>query len=108
MKKTRLLPFVVLLVAVLGVPDSRAQDDSSSLPAGAFARLGKGRIGEGDRAVAYSPDGTRLAVASGIGIWLYDAHTGAEVALFTGAYGAGSSSVAFSPDGTRLASGSVG
>ena len=36
-------------------------------------RLGKGRIGLGDRAVAVSPDGSRLAVASGIGIWLYDA-----------------------------------
>ena len=107
MKKTRLFPLVVLLVAALGVPDSRAQDDSSSLPAGAFARLGKGPIGEGDRAVAYSPDGTRLAVASGIGIWLYDAHTGAEVALFTGHTGL-VISVAFSPDGTRLASGSAG
>ena len=40
------------------------------LPDGAIIRLGKGRIGEGDRAVAFSPDGQRLAVASGIGVWL--------------------------------------
>ena len=35
-----------------------------SLPEGAKARLGKGRISE----IAYSPDGTQLAVASSIGI----------------------------------------
>ena len=31
-----------------------------------------------------SPDGTRIAVASSIGLWLYDAATLAEIALFTG------------------------
>ena len=41
--------------------------------------------------MAYSPDGTRLAVASSIGIWLYDTAThqvgnsrNGEVALLTG------------------------
>lgn len=52
------------------------------LPKDAKARLGKGRIGE----IQYSPDGTRLAVASTIGIWFYDARTYQEVALFTGEY----------------------
>ena len=70
------------------------------LPEGALARVGKGPISGG---VAYSPDGTRLAVASGIGTWLYDAATGAEVALFTG-HADPVRSVAFSPDGTTLAS----
>ena len=55
--------------------------------------------------IAYSPDGTRLAVASSIGIWLYDTTTGQEVALLTG-HTAGVRSVAFSPDGRTLASGS--
>ena len=51
-----------------------------SLPEGAKARLGKGWINE----IAYSPDGTRLAVAGGIGIWLYDTATYQELALLTG------------------------
>ncbi len=96
-----------LLVGALFVQESRAEDYTRwHLPEGALARLGKGgpALYWGDRAVAYSPDGARLAVASGIGIWLYDADTGAEIALFTeqmwGVY-----SVAFSPDGTTLASG---
>ena len=50
------------------------------LPDGTRARFGKGWI----RELAYSPDGTRLAVASSIGIWLYDIATGQEVALLTG------------------------
>ena len=54
--------------------------------------------------MAYSPDGTRLAVASSIGIWLYDAHAGAEIALFRD-HTVRVTSVAFSPDGTALASG---
>ena len=43
-------------------------------------RLGKGEIHE----IQYSPDGTRLAVASRIGIWLYDTTTYQAVALLTG------------------------
>ena len=39
------------------------------LPEGAKLRLGKGYINE----IAYSPDSSRLAVASSIGIWIYDA-----------------------------------
>ena len=64
-------------------------------------RLGKGRIGLRDRAVAFSPDGRTLAVGSGIGIWLYDAEgIGAPVLLPA----AGEvHSLAFSHDGTILA-----
>ena len=58
-----------------------AQDYTQwSLPDGAKARLGKGTISE----IAYSPDGTRLAVAGSIGIWLYDTATYQELALLTG------------------------
>ena len=71
------------------------------LPEGAKMRLGKGWISE----IAYSPDGAQLAVASGIGIWLYDTTTGQEVALLTGHTG-GVTSVVFSPDGRTIASGS--
>ncbi|RKU30512.1 hypothetical protein C6499_06175, partial [Candidatus Poribacteria bacterium] len=70
-----------------------------SLPEGAKARLGKGSINE----IAYSPDGSLLAVASRIGTWLYDTETSEALALLTGHTG-GVTNVSFSPDGTILAS----
>ena len=72
-----------------------------ALPEGAKARLGKGTAYH----VAYSPNGTLLAVASSIGIWIHDAQTGQEIDLLTG-HTASVRSVAFSPDGRTLASGS--
>ena len=71
------------------------------LPEGAKARLGKGKIHE----IQYSPDGTRLAVAGPIGIWLYDTGTYQEIALLTG-HTSWINSIAFSTDGRTLASGS--
>ncbi len=73
------------------------------LPTGAIVRLGKGAIGENDRAVVFSPDGQHLAVASGIGIWLYEVATSRELALLPTASSV--LSVVFSPEGTLLASG---
>ena len=69
---------------------------------GRATRLGKGII----REIQFSPDGTRLAVASSIGIWLYDTATHQGVALLTG-HTDWVSSVAFSPDGNTIASGSL-
>ena len=81
MTKRPLFSIAMLLAGILFVQDSRAQDYTRwGLPDGSLARLDKGRIYE----MAYSPDGTRIAVASSIGLWLYDAATGAEVALITG------------------------
>ena len=78
-----------------------AQDHTQwGLPEGAKARLGKGHIID----IAYSPDGTRLAVASSIGIWVYDAATGEALDLITGHTG-WVASVSFSSDGTTFASG---
>ena len=92
----------LLFLSVLFLQSGFAQDSTRwGLPEGAKARIGKGWISEID----YSPDGSLLAVASSIGVWLYDAHTGNEVALLTGHRGA-VTSVAFSPDGMRVASGS--
>ena len=71
------------------------------LPEGAKLRLGKGSI-TGN--IAYSPDGKILAAASGIGVWLYDAYTGAEVNLLAG-HTIPVQSLEFSPDGSTLASG---
>ena len=71
------------------------------LPEGVLARLGKGTV----EAVAFSPpDGQMLAVASSIGIWLYDVATYRELALLE--HTARVSSVSFSADGSTLASGS--
>ena len=105
MKHIRLLN-LALLASVLGVQTSRAQDENPfSLPSGALARLGKGGVGSGDRAVAYSSDGRLLAVAGTLGIWLHEAHAGTEVALLTG-HTDRVVSVAFSSDGETLASAS--
>ena len=67
------------------------QYTSWSLPQGVTMRLGKGVAYD----IAYSPDGAQLAVASSIGVWLYNAHTGAEIALLAG-HMDGERSVAFS------------
>ncbi|MYF98113.1 T9SS type A sorting domain-containing protein [Candidatus Poribacteria bacterium] len=57
-----------------------AQDSPQwQLPDGAKMRFGKGSIYD----MAYSPDGTKLAVATGIGIWIYDTHTWEEHNLLT-------------------------
>ena len=55
-----------LLLAVIGC-NTPAQDYTQwGLPEGAKSRLGKGTIND----ITYSSDGTRLAVAGSIGIWL--------------------------------------
>jgi WD40 repeat protein len=65
-----------------------------------LARWGRGTA----NGVAFSPDGRLLAVASSLGVYLYDAETLEEVRFIeTHAYVRG---VAFSPDGATLASGS--
>ena len=97
--------FSILMLLSLGTLafNTYAQDYTRwSLPEGAKARLGKGYI-TGN--IAYSSDGTRLAMASSIGSWIYDVHTGKELALLTGQAG-DVSGVSFSPDGSTLASGS--
>ena len=93
----------LLMLLTLCSQTAFAQDYTQwSLPDGVKARLGKGVLGE---EITYSPDGNRLAVAGSIGVWIYDAHTGEELALLTG-HTSRVYSVAFSPDGKTLASGS--
>ncbi|MBI1929061.1 hypothetical protein HYR99_33045 [Candidatus Poribacteria bacterium] len=83
-----------------------AQDYTKmGLPDGAIGRLGKGEIGGRDRGVAFSPNGKILAVATSIGIWLYDAQTYQEIDLLAG-HTSHVNAVAFSPDGKLLASAS--
>ena len=68
------------------------------LPEGAKARIGKGTFTD----MQLSTDGTRLAIASSAGVWLYDVSTGDEIALIT-ENAALIGRVAFSPDGAMLA-----
>ena len=83
-------------------PNTSAQDSPQwHLPEGAKARIGKGRAID----IALSPDGTQLAVATGLGVWLYNASTGAEIALLTG-HTDRVNSVAYSPNGKTLATAS--
>ena len=106
-KKTLVSIFLtLLLISTFYLSNTFAQYQDYmqfNLPEGAKARLGKGWISGG---IAYSPDGTRLAVSSSIGIWIYDAKTFVEVALLTGHTGH-VNSVAFSPDGQTLISGAI-
>ena len=76
------------------------EDMKNYLPEGAKARIGKGYVYD----MAFSPDNTQLAVASKIGIWLYDTETGEPVRLLAG-HTSYVGCVDFSPDGGTLASG---
>ncbi len=68
------------------------------LPDGAITRLGKGKINQ----VTFFPDGKRLAVASSIGVWVYDAETGEALDLLTEDT-TPATTIAFSADGKFFA-----
>lgn len=100
MKYTLCSILTILFIALAIIPDIYAQDWYQwHLPEGAKMRLGKGAISK----IAYSPDGTRLAVGSSIGVWIYDIEKGKALDLFP-MYGV--SCLAFSPNGKTLVVGS--
>ncbi len=77
------------------------RENTVCLPPGAVARLERGGISD----VVVSPDENLIAIASSLGVWLYDAHTKDFVSLVA-VEGTGLlSKVVFSPDGTRIAAG---
>ena len=78
MKKLGL--FFIAFLLITGILSDRSLAQAYTqwhLPKGAKIRLGKGWI----RDISFSPDGAQFAVATMIGIWIYDAHTGTEIAL---------------------------
>ena len=83
-------------------PIARNNYQTWHLPDGALIRLGKG----GNRAIAFSPDGQIFAVASSIGVWLYDVVTTRKLALLTGHAGI-VTSVSFLPMGKPSRQGQV-
>ena len=102
MKKICFSSCILLFVSMLFLPSSFAQDTPQwHLPEGTNARIGKGEAHD----IALSPDSGQLAVATGIGVWLYDAQTGTEIVLLTG-HTDRVNSVAYSPDGETLVSAS--
>ncbi len=107
MKKLGLFYITFLLIVGYFSNGSLAQDQTQErFSEGAKMRLGKGRIND----IKFSPDGRRFGVATTIGIWMYDAHTGEELSLIAVLPGEGRevTAIAFSPDGRTLASGEMG
>ena len=105
MKPIVFLILMFLIVSIfLYVSSTTAENETYTqwrLPEGAKARLGKGGIND----ITCSQDAALLAVASRIGIWIYDFQTSEELALLTDHTGR-INSISFSPDGGTLASGS--
>lgn len=98
--------FTLINLLILTVVSSLsfAQDNTQvGLPDGAIARLGKGGI----NIMRFSPDGSKLAVGTDVGVWLYDVPDGNATALFTSKPGQ-VNALAFSSDGKILASGGHG
>ena len=91
---------VLIILALFSVNGFAQEYTRWGLPEGAKFRLGKGNVTR----IAYSPDATQIAVATEIGVWLYDAETYKEKALLTTEDG-WAESVAFSLDGEMLAFG---
>ena len=97
-----LVRLILLSVSALFVQSSFARDYTRwGLPDGAKARLGKGSTSH----IAYSPDGAWLATGGSIGVWLYDAKTGTDIALHAAETG-WTTAVAFSPNGHMFANAS--
>lgn len=95
----RLIPLFVIFVFTLNTlaPEGREQQ----LPEGVRTLITCSGNITGN--IQFSPDGKELAVSTKDGIWLYDARTGAEVALLTGHKG-GVNAVSYSPKGKLIAS----
>ena len=104
MKQLRFLTPIHLFVCIFLLLSGCTQDKDYTqwgLPEGAKLRIGRGRTED----IKFSPDGKLLAVATSVGIWLYDTETYAPHNLIAADKG-GITAIAFSTDSRRLAVGS--
>ena len=104
MKKALLILIGSIILSVILQSTSLTQEYNQwHLPEGAILRIGKGGIND----MKLSPDGSLLAMASDIGVWIYNAHTGAEISLLkVKPRGVRNGNcIAFAPDGKTLAIG---
>lgn len=74
MKKIFLFYLILLVVSIQFTSYCFSQDYTTRwhLPEGAVVRLGRGIVYD----IKYFQDGSQFAVATSIGIWIYDALTG--------------------------------
>ena len=99
MKRVYYLSLSILCYITLIVPVSFSQHIlENNLPAFVEERLGKGWIQD----IEFSPNGDNFAVATTIGIWIYNSRTGSEVHRFEGIMG-GANAISYSPDGRYIA-----
>ena len=104
MKQFRFLTAIHLSACICFLLSGCTQDTDYTqwgLPEGAKLRIGRGRAKD----IKFSPDGQLLAVATSVGIWLYDTETYMPHSLIAADAG-GITAIAFSADSRRLAGGS--
>ena len=99
MKRVYLSVVVYLLITSLFLPNIFAQNSTQwHLPQHAKARFGRGWVKD----LKFSPYSDQLAVATTIGVWIYDVRTGEEQKFFSGIMG-GANAVSYSPGGLMIA-----
>ena len=103
MKISRFLRCTLLTILICGFSTAAQDYTQFSLPEGAIARLGKGKLGQ----IHFSPDGRVLAVSSSIGIWFHDPQTGKELDLLVCPAGITPFAFGYAPDGKTIATGST-
>ncbi len=101
MKTTHIIMIYLIFIAL--ITSSSAQENARvELPEYAIARLGKGGV----NIIKFSPDGTRLAIGTSIGVWIYNVETESDRALPVGNIRY-FNTLAFSTDGKILAAGGI-
>lgn len=95
------LIFIVILILCLQNIHAQQENQRFLLPSDAVKRIGKGFLYD----LEFSPDGSKLAVATTLGIWIYDTTNGNELTLLTG-HTHYVISLSFNSDGRILASSS--
>ena len=96
--KTSFFLLTVIIVLVCSFPSTAQDNPHIGLPEDAIARIGRGALGE----VHFSPDGSQLAISTGMGIWFHDPETGETLELLRCPDITRPYPFAFSPDGNTI------